>query len=160
MISRNLSRLVLGMALGLAVAPAGFAQYGPGGSPGMGGTSSGTTSGVYTPPKGGYSSTTGIAIGAAAAAGATAGYFFMRSRKAMVGCVEKSAEGVHLMNQKNNKAYALDAGTLDLKPGERVKLKGKKTKGDSGAPHFAATKLVRDYGPCDSHIALKEPATP
>jgi hypothetical protein len=161
MTSRNLTRWVLGLALGLAVTAAGFAQY-PG-NPGMGGTSTGggTKGGVYTAPKGGYSSTTGIAIGAAAAAGvAVGGYLFMRSRRSMVGCVQKSAEGTQLMSEKDKKAYALDAGTLDLKPGDRVKLKGKKTKSDSGAPQFAATKLVKDYGSCDPQASLKAPATP
>jgi hypothetical protein len=51
--------------LGLALAAPAFAQYGGGTGTGMGGTT-----GTYTAPKGGYSSSTGIIIGAAASASA------------------------------------------------------------------------------------------
>lgn len=158
MISRNLTRLVLGIALGLAVSAAGFAQYN--GNPGMGGTGGTTPGGVYTPPKGGYSSSTGAAIGGAAAAGVVVAYLVMRSRRSTVGCVEKSGNGLKFVTNKNKKTYSLDAGSLDLKPGERVKLTGKKVKDSSGAAEFTAKKLVKEYGSCEAQAALRQPVTP
>jgi hypothetical protein len=37
-----------------------------------------------------------------------------------------------------------------LKPGERVALKGKKTEDQPGKYAFAARKVVKDYGACES----------
>jgi len=109
----------------------------------------GSTGGVYTAPKGGYSSSTGIAIGAGAAAGAGLAYLALRNHATMMGCVEASSDGRKLMNEKDQKTYALIASNdVVLAPGERVALKGKKTKDDSGKPTFEVHKLVKDYGSC------------
>lgn len=127
--------------LGLAIAAPAFAQYGGGG---MGGST-----GTYTAPKGGYSSSTGIIIGAAAAAGAGVGYLALRHHGNIVGCVEPSSEGIKLMNEKDQNTYALVATNVSLAPGQRVALSGKKTKGDSGKPTFTVSRLVKDYGACN-----------
>jgi hypothetical protein len=104
---------------------------------------------VYTAPKGGYSSSTGIAIGAGAAACAGLAYLALRKHATMVGCVEASTDGSKLMNEKDQKTYALIASNdVVLALGERVVVKGKKTKDDSGKPTFEVHKLVRDYGSC------------
>lgn len=143
-------RMILGVALCLFVAAAGFAQYG-GGAPGMGTTTG--AGGVYTPPKGGYKSSTGIAIGGAAAAGVAVAYLMMRNRKSVVGCLAESAAGTELRDAKGQ-TYVLDAPNVSLKMGDRVKLSGRKTKTDTGEPGFAARKLVKDYGPCGAQTAM------
>lgn len=156
MILHKISRFVLGAALCLAVAATAMAQYN-GGNPGMGvggGTAGGTNGGIYTPPKGGYKSSTGIAIGAAAAAGIGVAYLVMRNRKSVEGCLTETAGGATLVDAKTNKTYMVDTGDLSLKAGERVKLRGRKEKTTAGAPEFAAKKLVKDYGSCSSHAAL------
>ncbi len=141
--ARILIRLVLGLLLCAAASGSALGQYGGGGSMG------GSTGGVYTAPKGGYSSSTGIAIGAGAAAGAGLAYFALRNHGTMVGCVEASRRGTKLMNEKDKNTYALIAGNdVVLAPGERVALKGKKTKDDSGKLSFKVHKLVKDYGSC------------
>lgn len=145
----SIRRMILGVALCLFVAAAGFAQYG--GAPGMG--TPGSTGGVYTPPKGGYKSSTGIAIGGAAAAGVAVAYLVMRNRKSVVGCLAESAAGTELRDAKGQ-TYVLDAPNVSLKMGDRVKLSGRKTKTDTGAPGFAARKLVKDYGPCAAQTAM------
>lgn len=119
----------------------------------MGGTAGGSANGgVYTPPKGGYSSSTGIAIGAGAAAAVAVGYFALRSRHTVVGCVGESAKGTTLTG--NKATYTLDAGDVNLRVGERVKLRGKKMKSDSGERTFAVKKLVKDYGSCNAMASL------
>jgi hypothetical protein len=119
----------------------------PSGTSGGGASTSGTPG--YTPPKGGYSSSTGIAIGAGAAAGVAVAYLALRNRPTMVGCVEASSDGTKLMNEKDQKTYALIASNdVVLSPGERVALKGKKTEDDSGKLGFEVHKLVKDYGSC------------
>jgi len=133
---------VLAMSLGLLATASSFAQYG-------GGTmSSGGSSGGYTPPKGGYSSSTGIAIGAGVAAGAGIAYLALRNHGTVVGCVEPSSDGFKLMNEKDQNVYALVAQNIALSPGDRVALRGKKSKDDSGRPTLHVSKLVKDYGSC------------
>lgn len=139
--SRFTIRFSLGLALSLTTAAAGLAQYGGGtGTPGTPG---------YKPPSGGYSSSTGIAIGAAAAAGVGVTYLVLHNRNTILGCVEPSTAGIKLMNEKDKNTYALLASNdVILAPGERVKLKGKKSKDDSGQVSFQVQKLLKDYGSC------------
>jgi hypothetical protein len=147
MSARILVRLVLAASLCAALSSSALAQMYPGGTTG-GGTSTPGTPG-YTPPKGGYSSSTGIAIGAGAAAGVAVAYLALRNRPTMVGCVEGSSDGTKLMNEKDQKTYALVASNnVVLSPGERVALKGKKTTDDAGKLSFEVHKLVKDYGSC------------
>lgn len=142
---RTMKCSLLAIFLGLALGAQAFAQYG-----GAGGGSTGST-GVYTAPKGGYGSH-GAAIGAAVAAGVGAGigigYLVLRSHRTVVGCVEPSSDGVKLMNEKDQHTYALLAANVSLNPGERVAVRGKKSKDDSGKPTFQVAKLVKDYGAC------------
>lgn len=154
MISRNLLRLALGISLSVAIGTSAFAQcpY----PPCMGTTSTGS------PPSGGYSSGTGIAIGVAAAAGVGILIYALHHRGAspsqasLVGCTQAGAggEGTILVNDKDKEAYTLVAGSTDLKPGERVKLTGKKTQDKSGNRTFQVQKLAKDYGPCKTEAAL------
>ena len=141
MISRILVRSawVGVLALGMTLSAFGQVYPGPGST---GGT------GTYTPPKGGYKSTTGIAIGAAAAAGVTVAYLALHNRGSVSGCVEAAGNGTQLVDPKSQRTFALIPGTADLKPGERVALKGKKIKNDNGEMSFQVQEVKKDYGPC------------
>ncbi|MGH9351182.1 MAG: hypothetical protein ACRD2G_03320 [Terriglobia bacterium] len=152
--SRISLRIGLGIAMAIALAASAFAQYNGGTMGSTGGT---TSNGVYTPPKGGYSSSTGIAIGAGVAAGAALAYFALRNRGSMVGCVQEVGGSSKLIAGKDNQSYTLDEGGLSLKTGDRVKLKGKKLKSSSGETTFTATKLVKDYGSCEQQAAASQP---
>ena len=138
-------RCVSVIAVCMIAAVSVFAQYGGGGSSGggMGGT------GGYTAPKGGYSSSTGIAIGAAAAAGAGIAYYALHNRGKVVGCIEPSAVGPKLLDPKTRKTYTLLASnSVMLPPGQRLALKVKKAKDASGNPELKVQKVVKDYGSC------------
>ena len=138
----GLRHIAWSLVLSLTLAATAWGQYGGG----MGGTGS---TGGYTPPKGGYSAGTGVAIGAAAAASVGAAYLLLRHRGTVVGCVEPSASGTKLLDEKDKNTYALVASKdVVLAPGERVSLKGKKSKDDSGKPIFEAQRVVKDYGSC------------
>ena len=104
------------------------------------------------PGGGGYGSGAGMAIGiaAAAAAGAGIGYYVLHNRGKVIGCVTRSGHGgTTLVEGKDGKSYELnDTGSVRLTPGERVALKGKKTKASSGKPALEVHSLVKDYGPC------------
>src|SRR5882762_8683162 len=131
----RLWRITLGICLTVFLASSAQAQYGGGGT----GTGTGTpgTPG-YVAPKNGYSSGKAIGIGVgAAAAGAGVLFLALHHRGGVTGCVQKSDDGLRLVDEKKNKSYALEAGSVDLKPGDRVELKGEKSSGDGGAQMFA-----------------------
>jgi hypothetical protein len=146
---RSSIRLALGICLGLFLSTQAFAQYGGGsGGTGMPGTPG------YTPPKGGYGSGAAIGVGVGAAAGVGILYLALHNRGAVTGCVRRTNDGLSLVDEKKNKTYALVSGGLDLKPGEQVQLKGKKSSDENGAATFEAKKVVKDLGACSVESAL------
>ncbi len=50
-------------------------------------------------------------------------------------------------------SYTLEAGSVAVKPGDRVELKGKKSSGDGGAEMFEPTKVVKSLGSCNAEAA-------
>jgi len=149
--SHFLVRLTQGMVLYVAISATAFAQYGGGG---MGATGSGAGTAGYTPPKGGYSAGTGIAIGAAVAA-AVGVVLLVRHRHhatqphaSLVGCTQSAPSGFSVTNEKDQQTYLLVADNADLKAGERVQLSGQKTKDGSGSRTFLVQNIVEDYGAC------------
>lgn len=146
-IPKNLLRLALSFSLMLLAASHAAAQYGGGGGGTMGG-GSGTGTPGYTAPKGGYGSGKAIGIGVGAAAGAGVLFLALHHRGNVTGCVEPADDGLRLVEAKKNKSYALVPGAVLLKPGQRVELKGQKSKSEAGAQSFEARKLVKDLGSC------------
>jgi len=129
--------LKFGLAFPIALCLSGqaFAQYG-GGTMGTGGGSS--NSGVA------------IGAGAGAAAAVAAGVLYCRYHNPSVtGCVQNTDDGLRLMDEKNNKAYALMPGEIDLKAGDRVKVKGKRLKSGAGKQTFQAQKVIKELGACN-----------
>lgn len=145
-------RIALSAALSLAAAGWAAAQY-----PGGGGTgSTGGTGGTYTGPSGGYGSGKAIGIGVGAAAGA--GLLFLAlHHSSMTGCVQPAEDGLRLVDEKKNVSYALVAGDIYLKPGQRVALRGQKSKSTAGLQTFAPKKLVKDLGACGSDAPARTP---
>jgi hypothetical protein len=129
----------------LACAACAFAQY-------TGGTTmpSTTSGGGYTAPSGGYKSSTGIAIGAGAAAGVGVAYLVLHNRGSLSGCVASRDNGQMELIGKNpaDTHVLLNNSSVSLQPGERVKLKGKKVHDGSGQSMFEVHGLAKDYGPC------------
>lgn len=144
---KNLLRFVVGFSLPLLAASQAAAQYGGGG-----GTMGGGTPG-YTPPKGGYSSAKGAGIGAGAAAGAGVLFLALHHRGFVTGCVQPAEDGLRLVDEKKNLSYALVSGDVYLKPGQRVELKGQKSKSESGTQTFEPKKLIKDLGTCSTSSA-------
>jgi hypothetical protein len=147
----RLLRITLGICLTVFLASSAQAQYGGGGT----GTGTGTpgTPG-YVAPRNGYGSGKVIGIGVgAAAAGAGVLFLALHHRGGVTGCVQRSDDGLRLVDEKKNKSYALESGNVDLKPGDRVELKGKKSSGNGGAQMFAPTKMVKKLGSCDAEAA-------
>ena len=107
------------------------------------------TSGGYSAKPIGHGAAIGGALGGVAA-GVGITYLVLRNRATIVGCVEPSSAGkMKLMNEKDKNTYALLASNdVTLAPGQRVALRGKKSKDSSGEPVFQVQKLAKNYGTC------------
>lgn len=122
-------RFVLTGALLLAIPVAAHGDYGPTGRIGPSGAQvAGAIAGV--------------------AAATTLILYFTLRKPTIVGCVESTEGSMSLVNEKDNRAYALTGDHLDLKRGERFKLKGKKIKGQDGKFTFRVREVGHDYGAC------------
>jgi hypothetical protein len=115
------------------------------------GQSAGATPGGYNPGMGGYHSSTGIAIGAAVAAGVGIAYLVLHNRATgkVVGCVESSGSTMLLSDDKNSTYTLIKTDSVTLKTGERVALKGKTIRQSSGELAFEVRGLAKDYGACE-----------
>lgn len=86
-------------------------------------------------------------VGAAAVIGIVV-YVVIPKQKTIEGCVLSGEDGLRLTNSKGDRTYILRTNKIELQPGRRVALKGKKAKGKSGAHEFGVRKLVKDEGAC------------
>ncbi len=150
-IMQQVLRIALGICLTTFLASSALAQYGGGGT-GMGTGTPGTPG--YVAPKSGYGSGKAIGIGVgAAAAGAGVLFLALHHHGAVTGCVRQTDDGLRLVDEKKNKSYALEPGSVDVKPGDRVELKGKKSSGNGGGQMFEPTKVVKSLGSCGAEAA-------
>jgi len=100
---------------------------------------------TYTPHT--YSSRGPIVAGVmGAAAGGGLLYWKMHNRARLQGCVGGDEDT--LVNEKDNRTYKLTSNQETLKPGERVELKGKKIKDESGELAFEVHKMTKYLGTC------------
>ena len=91
------------------------------------------------------------AIAGVAAAGAAVAIIVVHEHNVhtLKGCVSSDAGGLQMENAGDKRSYALTGDTGGIKSGERVKLSGKKMKGDEDHKQFAVSKLTKDYGTCE-----------
>ncbi len=117
---------------------------------------------VSTPAKADSLKTVGdeIVIGIVAVAGAiTVGVIFAihyHNMEFVKGCAASGPDGLVLQNEGDQKTFQLLGKTADVKPGDRVRLKGKRiksTKGNHSNPTFQVDKLANDYGVCKAAIS-------
>jgi hypothetical protein len=88
----------------------------------------------------------GAAVGVAAVIGIV--LYLTLHKPSITGCI-RSGNGTNTLHDQNdNLDYILVDATSGLKPGERVKLLGKKKKDKEGNVTFRVKKLKHDYGPC------------
>lgn len=113
----------------------------------------GQYNGGSSQPPGGYHSSTGIAIGAGAAAGVGIVYLVLRNhnRGTVVGCLQSAnnASETVLHDNKNNTYTLINSDSVPLKMGERVALRGKTIQRSSTGPAFEVHGLIKDYGQCE-----------
>jgi hypothetical protein len=156
MFTRNVLGPIMTTAaiLALSCLAVGQTMGGGGMSPGMpmpGMPTAPTVPGMHT-----ASGMNGAAVAGAmggVAAGAGVFYLIHRNHATLLSCV--GDDGQMLVNEKDGQAYRVVSTGENLRPGERVEVKGKKIKDESGAPAFEAHKVAKDFGSCGSTTALK-----
>jgi len=109
---------------------------------------------------GGVTGGDAVAIGVAIAvigAGIGFGVFYaVHHGHSLDGCAVSGANGLELQNRGNQQTYALVGDTAGIKPGERVRISGKKEKKSGGAhPQFLVEKLNKDFGACKAQLAIR-----
>jgi hypothetical protein len=98
---------------------------------------------------------TGEIVGAAvgiAAVGAGIGigiYFAVKHNHSVTGCAASTAGGMTLTTESDKRTYSLTGDVAGIKPGNRVRVSGKKAKEKSSAtPQFLVEKVSKDFGAC------------
>lgn len=85
----------------------------------------------------------------AVAGGVTILVLYLVLRKpSITGCIQSSNGVTSLTDEKHHRTYALADAGMGLKPGERVKLKGKKSTAKDGTVTFRVKEIEQDYGVC------------
>jgi len=90
----------------------------------------------------------GVVIGVGAAIGVGI-YFAVHANHSVTGCTVAAAGGLQL--QQDQQTWSLVGSIATIKPGERIRVSGKKQKKSAGTPRpFLVEKLAKDYGSCTS----------
>ena len=114
-------------------------------------------------PSGGQAAAIFGIIGALGGAIGFGTYYAVHRSHMLTGCAVAGAHGLELRNQGDQQTYALAGNVADIKPGERVRISGKKGKqpvGDAPRPYLVE-KLQKDYGACtDVHDAFNSVPQP
>jgi hypothetical protein len=73
-----------------------------------------------------------------------------RKKIVITGCVISGENGMTVTDEEDRKIYALTGNTTDIKPGDRMKLEGKKVKPKSPDETFVweAKEVIKDFGVC------------
>jgi|SRR5271156_257887 len=71
-------------------------------------------------------------------------------KRAITGCVVSGQSGMTLVDEKDKQIYTLSGETTGIKPGDRMKLKGKKVKpkGPKKTLIWEARQVSKNYGAC------------
>ena len=85
------------------------------------------------------------AVGAAIAVGIM---IAVRHHPSITGCAAANGDSLTLLSEDDHQSYALSGDIAAIKPGDRVRLSGKKRSDRSGNHTFEVLKLRKDYGPC------------
>ena len=110
-------------------------------------------------PSGGEVAGAAVGVGAVVTIGVVLAV--NHSHHVVSGCVVSGPDGLKLQTS-DSKIYALEGDTVNLKAGDRVKIRGskvKKTKGVTGPDVFKVEKLNKDYGACHVDRASMPGAT-
>ncbi|HXR40164.1 MAG TPA: hypothetical protein VN776_13785 [Terracidiphilus sp.] len=92
----------------------------------------------------------GVGVAAIGAAIGIGVYFAVRPHgQRITGCASSGPNGLQLVGEGDQQTYILIGETGGIKPGERIRVSGKKEKSTAGAmPQFFVDKPPKDFGAC------------
>jgi hypothetical protein len=97
-----------------------------------------------------------VALGAIGAGIGIGIYYAVHHNSHLTGCAVSSPNGVELQSKDDQQTYALVGAVAGIKPGDRIRVSGKRVKKSSGpTPQFLVEQVPKDYGACPA-----SPATP
>ena len=86
-----------------------------------------------------------IAVTAAITVGVV---YAIRHQPSLRGCAISGPGGLTLENESDHQSFSLNGETTGIKPGDRVKVQGKKQKANGTVRGFTVLKVKHDYGAC------------
>jgi hypothetical protein len=90
-----------------------------------------------------------VGIAASGAAMGVGVYYVVHLDHAITGCAFSAASGLKLKSQGDEQVYSLVGEVAAIKPGERIRVSGKKQKKNATMPRqFLVEKLNKDLGSC------------
>lgn len=71
-------------------------------------------------------------------------------KRSITGCVVSNGNGMSITDEKDKQIYALSGSTTAVKPGDRLKVKGRKAKhtGSDTSPVWDVAEVSKDFGVC------------
>jgi hypothetical protein len=72
----------------------------------------------------------------------------VRKKRTITGCVNSETSGMTLTDDKDKRTYVLSGNSAGITTGDRVKLRGKKTRGPASSLVWQTKKVVQDFGAC------------
>lgn len=100
-----------------------------------------------------------IGVGVAAiGAGIGLGIYFAvgSHNRGITGCAGSGPNGLELVSENDQETYVLVGEVAGIKPGERIRLTGKKDKKTTSTrPRFQVEKLNRDFGACKAQSVMR-----
>jgi hypothetical protein len=71
-------------------------------------------------------------------------------KRTLTGCINSAENGMIVMDEKDKQTYALSGDIAGIKPGERMKLRGKKLKAKNHdkTMMWEVREVSRDFGVC------------
>jgi hypothetical protein len=71
-------------------------------------------------------------------------------KRTITGCVNSTGSGMTVTDEKDKQIYTLSGNTTSIKPGDRMKLQGKKvkSKGADKTLVWEAKAVTKDFGVC------------
>lgn len=78
-----------------------------------------------------------------------------RSKKIVItGCVLSGEKGMTITDQEDRKVYLLSGETTGIRPGDRVKLRGRRVRsaGPDKTRLWEAKEVLKDFGVCQPYL--------
>src|ERR1039458_4484583 len=96
----------------------------------------------------------GVIVGVAAGVAVIAIVAIHYSKKRTItGCVNSGGNGLTVTDEKDKQTYALSGDTTGIKPGDRMRVQGKKVKSSPDKPiEWEARKATKDFGVCRPQV--------